>query len=392
MRPSCCSRRDAAPTRRAAGGSAIPSDRRDAPTPHREPLRRRRRAADARATEPRRAAERAVPRPPMPTVAASDASRRGIRPTRTRPRHPARGPTPTSTPTVDLGPRRPQAAPAGRLGRCSRSPSSSRAPGPICGPCSMRRPNPTSRRASIVVGADREADGLHARRGVRHPDDARAVARVRHPRGVGRRARRAARRLEARSRRAERPHAPAAGDARRRVVAADHQHPPGLPARVPRCRTACGMRSPPASPRPGRASSSSTTASTAARSSRRSACRSCRGDDEHTLHERIKPVERRLLIDVVRRIATGELDLAAAAALSAAIRHRPRSPRSPHGRPQPRPVPVPRPRRRSHPARARLGERQDRPADDSPRRSPAPASRSSRPARPPPPSATPASR
>jgi len=36
------------------------------------------------------------------------------------------------------------------------------------------------------------------------------------------------------------------------------------------------------------------------------------GDDEHTLHERIKPVERRLLIDVVRRIATGELDLAAA--------------------------------------------------------------------------------
>ncbi|WP_438353670.1 phosphoribosylglycinamide formyltransferase [Microbacterium sp. CJ88] len=35
-------------------------------------------------------------------------------------------------------------------------------------------------------------------------------------------------------------------------------------------------------------------------------------DDAHTLHERIKPVERRLLIDVVRRIATGELDLAAA--------------------------------------------------------------------------------
>ncbi|GAA2003233.1 phosphoribosylglycinamide formyltransferase [Microbacterium ulmi] len=38
------------------------------------------------------------------------------------------------------------------------------------------------------------------------------------------------------------------------------------------------------------------------------------GDDEHSLHERIKPVERRLLIDVVRRIATGELDLAAASA------------------------------------------------------------------------------
>jgi phosphoribosylglycinamide formyltransferase 1 len=36
------------------------------------------------------------------------------------------------------------------------------------------------------------------------------------------------------------------------------------------------------------------------------------GDDEHTLHDRIKPVERRLLIDVVRRIATGELNLAAA--------------------------------------------------------------------------------
>ena len=34
------------------------------------------------------------------------------------------------------------------------------------------------------------------------------------------------------------------------------------------------------------------------------------GDDEHTLHERIKPVERRLLIDVVRRIAEGDIDLA----------------------------------------------------------------------------------
>jgi phosphoribosylglycinamide formyltransferase-1 len=39
------------------------------------------------------------------------------------------------------------------------------------------------------------------------------------------------------------------------------------------------------------------------------------GDDEHSLHERIKPVERRLLIDVVRRVATGELDLAAVVAL-----------------------------------------------------------------------------
>ncbi|WP_217183055.1 phosphoribosylglycinamide formyltransferase [Streptomyces sp. AC495_CC817] len=36
------------------------------------------------------------------------------------------------------------------------------------------------------------------------------------------------------------------------------------------------------------------------------------GDTEHSLHERIKPVERRLLIDVVRRIATGELPLTAA--------------------------------------------------------------------------------
>ncbi|WP_394289459.1 phosphoribosylglycinamide formyltransferase [Microbacterium sp.] len=37
------------------------------------------------------------------------------------------------------------------------------------------------------------------------------------------------------------------------------------------------------------------------------------GDTEHTLHDRIKPVERRLLIDVVRRIATGDLDLTATA-------------------------------------------------------------------------------
>jgi phosphoribosylglycinamide formyltransferase-1 len=35
------------------------------------------------------------------------------------------------------------------------------------------------------------------------------------------------------------------------------------------------------------------------------------GDDEHSLHDRIKPVERRLLIDVVRRIASGDLDLQA---------------------------------------------------------------------------------
>lgn len=33
------------------------------------------------------------------------------------------------------------------------------------------------------------------------------------------------------------------------------------------------------------------------------------GDTESSLHERIKPVERRLLIDVVRRIATGDLTL-----------------------------------------------------------------------------------
>lgn len=37
-------------------------------------------------------------------------------------------------------------------------------------------------------------------------------------------------------------------------------------------------------------------------------------DDESSLHNRIKPVERRLLIDVVRRIGAGELDLAAASA------------------------------------------------------------------------------
>lgn len=35
-------------------------------------------------------------------------------------------------------------------------------------------------------------------------------------------------------------------------------------------------------------------------------------DDEASLHNRIKPVERRLLIDVVRRIGSGELDLVAA--------------------------------------------------------------------------------
>jgi phosphoribosylglycinamide formyltransferase-1 len=44
------------------------------------------------------------------------------------------------------------------------------------------------------------------------------------------------------------------------------------------------------------------------------------GDDEHTLHDRIKPVERRLLIDIVRRIAAGELDLAEASAAASGSR------------------------------------------------------------------------
>lgn len=37
-------------------------------------------------------------------------------------------------------------------------------------------------------------------------------------------------------------------------------------------------------------------------------------DTEHSLHERIKPVERRLLIDVVRGIADGSIELSAASA------------------------------------------------------------------------------
>jgi phosphoribosylglycinamide formyltransferase-1 len=37
-------------------------------------------------------------------------------------------------------------------------------------------------------------------------------------------------------------------------------------------------------------------------------------DTEHALHERIKPVERRLLIDVVRGIADGTIELSAASA------------------------------------------------------------------------------
>jgi phosphoribosylglycinamide formyltransferase-1 len=38
------------------------------------------------------------------------------------------------------------------------------------------------------------------------------------------------------------------------------------------------------------------------------------GDTEHALHERIKPVERRLLIDVVRGVADGAIDVSAASA------------------------------------------------------------------------------
>ena len=90
-----------------------------------------------------------------------------------------------------------------------------------------------------------------------------------------------------------------------------------------------------------------------------------RGDDEHSLHDRIKPVERRLLIDVVRRIATGDLDLAAVAAgirRSILTLHLPHPSRSLHGRPEPRPFPLPSPRRHPDPPRAGLGQRQDRSA------------------------------
>ena len=103
------------------------------------------------------------------------------------------------------------------------------------------------------------------------------------------------------------------------------------------------------------------------------------GDNEHALHERIKPVERRLLIDVV----------SASPPSSTSHLRRTLARTSPHGRPQPRPSPVPRPRRRPGPPRARLGERQDRPARARRGARRRRASRSSRPARPPRPSATP---
>ncbi|MGO2660039.1 phosphoribosylglycinamide formyltransferase [Mycetocola reblochoni] len=45
------------------------------------------------------------------------------------------------------------------------------------------------------------------------------------------------------------------------------------------------------------------------------------GDTEDSLHERIKPVERRLLIDAVRRIADGDIDLSDPAAPASQARH-----------------------------------------------------------------------
>ena len=114
------------------------------------------------------------------------------------------------------------------------------------------------------------------------------------------------------------------------------------------------------------------------------------GDDLHSLHERIKPVERRLLIDVVRRIATGELDLGSGLSIRSLLTSRSPAPptlcarpdpeESSYGRTQPRPVPLPRPRPRAGAARAHLGERQDRASSSSLRRSTPPVSRSCRPA------------
>ena len=122
------------------------------------PRRRPKAAPDAREGDRcRSGAGDAMPRPHptrnrRPPHRPSPSPPRRMAPRRhRRSRHPlvhARA-TRTAPPTVDLRP--PQAgdsAAAGRLGRCSRSPSSSRAPGRICGPCSMRRPTPTSRRGS----------------------------------------------------------------------------------------------------------------------------------------------------------------------------------------------------------------------------------------------------
>ncbi len=267
------------------------------------------------------------PRPPPPSRAAES------------PRKPGRAPTASRTPTT-AGPGHPPttrcasaSAPRGRttnptapaertppthlrrLSACSRSPSSSPAPARTSAPCSRRLRPPTSPRAwSWSVPTARRR--LRPRRALRHPELPRRVRRVRLARGVGSGARRAAVRVAARPRRAQRPHAPAAGRPRRRVGAAHHQHPtpPTCPssrrARRPRC---AGRRCDADGGERDRRRLRVDTGPILAQER----IPVLPDDTEDTLHERIKPVERRLLIDVVRRIAEGELDLAAAASRTA---------------------------------------------------------------------------
>ncbi len=64
-----------------------------------------------------------------------------------------------------------------------------------------------------------------------------------------------------------------------------------------------------ARPRRARASSWSTTASTAGRSWRSAACRCSAATPRRRLHDRIKLVERELLVQVVLDLADGRLDL-----------------------------------------------------------------------------------
>ena len=184
------------------------------------------------------------------------------------------------------------------------SSSSCPAPAPTCRPCSTpaptrrtaRRSSPSARTGTASRGLERAGGGGRAdvrRRAGRLPDRD-DVGRRRSPRGR-------ARTSPTSSSRAGFMKILSAGGPRR--------FPTGTSTPTPRCcrrsRARTRSRDALALRREGHRrapSTSSTPASTPGRSSPRRRCRSAHDDDEASLHERIKVVERRLLVDVVGRL------------------------------------------------------------------------------------------
>ena len=192
----------------------------------------------------------------------------------------------------------------------SRSPSASRAPAATCGRSSPRAARASSGGEVALVFADRDCPALALGGGAGDRHRASCLGPRR------RRGRRVLRRTSARRDAARRRSTSSCSPGYMRLVGPAvlaafagrilNIHPsllpafPGAHAGARRARRR--RRRSPAAP-----STSSTRRSTAARSSPRRPCRSLPGDDEASLHERIKAVEHRLLPRAVALLLAGRL-------------------------------------------------------------------------------------